>query len=233
MTEPTPTPPKPNFDWNSLVQKLLIGLVSLLAAPHVLPTPTPDKPPIVVPKPPVVVPPVVDHNPPDPSKAATITIVDTQGNKLTGLVASDQKFIVDMSTGQIVLRCVPANAPQPVPSKTPPDQPTPVVEAPPVPVEPGSQKFTVYIVEDSSVVRTNTTASILRDLTQRKALLDRGHVVTTTTTNENQASSATYAKQHNTPLPAMVLYNNATHSFVKSVPLATDLGLSTVISLGG
>lgn len=231
MTEPTTTPPdpKPGFDWNSLVQKLLIGLVSLLAAPHVLPEPV--KPPVVITTPPVTNPPVVDnHNPPDIIKAATITIVDTQGNKLTGLVASDQKFIIDMSTGQIVLRCVQTSTP---PTNTPPNQPTPVVDSPPPAVVPGSQKFTVYIVEDSSVVRTNTTASILRDLTQRKALLDRGHLVTTTTTNENQASAATYAKQQNTPLPAMVLFSNTTHSFVKSVPLATDLGLSTVTALGG
>ena len=157
------------------------------------------------------------------------------------IVISEQKIVCKLSAGGSVqliaysagTKPVPLTvmclAPQP-PPVIPPVVNPPVVVTPPTPA--GSKRFTVTVVEDSKSVRTVTTASILNNLSIRKTLTDKGHAFSATT-NATSDAAAVYVRNNPTTLPALVIFDNSTQTFIKAIPLPTDLGMSTLASLGG
>ena len=161
------------------------------------------------------------------------------GNKMVVTLTDGYRFLIVVTTaGQPpTLLIIQANhASQPPPPVVnppvvviPPVNP-PVVADPPVPA--GSKKFTVTVVEDAKAIRTVTTASILNNLSIRKTLTDKGHAFSATT-NATSDAAAVYVRNNPVALPALVIFDNSSQTFVKAIPLPTDLGMSTLASLGG
>lgn len=159
------------------------------------------------------------------------------GNKLIVTLTDGYKLLIVVSTtGQPpTLLTIQANhAAQPPPVQpvvvNPPIVTPPIVVTPPVPV--GTKKFTVTVVEDPKVIRTMTTASILNNLPNRKSLTDKGHSFNSTTSTASDAAAA-YVRNNPCALPALAIFDNSTQTFVKAIPLPTDIGMSTLASLGG
>lgn len=161
------------------------------------------------------------------------------GNKLVVTLTDGYRLlIVVTTTGQpptlLTVQANHAAQPPPVvvtpPVVTPPVNPPVVVTPPPVPA--GTKRFTVTVVEDPKVIRTVTTASILNNLTNRKTLTDKGHVFNATTNTSSDAAAA-YVRNNPCVLPALAIFDNSTQTFVKAIPLPTDLGMSMLASLGG
>lgn len=147
-------------------------------------------------------------------------------------------FVTDYGIQQQVDLRVTANlGGQPPPNVDPvvvtPPVVNPPINVPPVQFPPGSRKFSLTIVEDPKVTRSVTTMSIMNNMSARKQLTDKGHLVTKTVPVSDTDPAAVYVRQQGTALPALAIQDNETHQFVKAVPLPTDLGVTTLIGMGG
>lgn len=145
---------------------------------------------------------------------------------------------VDLGSGQSVSSRITANmGGQPPPVVNPPAVTPPVVVTPPnnppVQFPPGSRRFSLTVVEDPKVMRSATTMSIMNNLSARKVLTDKGHVIAKTVPVTDSDPAAIYVKQQGTVLPALAIQDSETHQFVKAIPLPTDLGISVLSGMGG
>jgi len=115
-------------------------------------------------------------------------------------------------------------------------QPPPVVNPPgptPTPIPALSKKFTLTVVEDSKVLRTDITGGILANLSARTAIEKRGHTITQAVRNIDNGPAAQYVAKQGTTLPALAVMDNETKQFVQSVPLPSDFGLGFISTIGG
>lgn len=156
--------------------------------------------------------------------------LDFQLKDLSAQVGITATVIVNGNLQKLSARISAMQGSQPPPVDNPPIVTNPPPNNPPVPA--GSKKFGLFVVEDKNVIRTEATARILVNLTNRNQLASRGHTFTSQFSTDNSAAS-NYVKQQGTPMPALAIYDNDTKQFVKSVALPADCGLSLLAGMGG
>jgi hypothetical protein len=149
-----------------------------------------------------------------PSLSAKVDALSVTVDGLTKAVTSGQSILVQLDS-----RITALEAARPPPVINPP------VNPPVVPPVVGSGSYSLYVVEDGSVVRSITTASIMKNHPLRKIIKDKGWAFSTTVSTASDPAT-TYFKQNPTSLPALVVQDSTSKQFIKCVPLPTDLGLS-------